>query len=33
VRQQLPEGAFLELVVKVDPAWQNRPRALDRLGY
>jgi GTP-binding protein Era len=33
VRQQLPEGAFLELVVKVDKDWQRRPRALERLGY
>jgi GTP-binding protein Era len=33
VRQQLPEGAFIELVVKVDKDWQRRPRALDRLGY
>jgi GTP-binding protein Era len=32
-RAQLPEGAFLELVVKVDRDWQSRPRALDRLGY
>jgi GTP-binding protein Era len=33
VRAQLPPGAFLELVVKVDPDWQRRPRALERLGY
>ena len=33
VRKQLPPGAFLELQVKVDPDWQRRPRALDRLGY
>ena len=33
VRRQLPEGAFLELFVKVDKDWQRRPRALDRLGY
>jgi len=33
VRRQLPEGAFVELVVKVDKDWQRRPRALDRLGY
>ena len=32
-REQLPEGAFLELVVRVDKDWQRRPRALDRLGY
>ena len=33
VRQQLPEGAFLELFVKVDKDWQRHPRALQRLGY
>jgi len=33
VREQLPPGAYLELVVKVDKDWQRRPRALDRLGY
>jgi GTP-binding protein Era len=33
VRAQLDEGAYLELVVKVDPNWQRRPRALERLGY
>ena len=33
VRAQLPQGAYLELVVKVDKDWQRRPRALDRLGY
>ncbi|MDP6480464.1 MAG: GTPase Era [Acidimicrobiales bacterium] len=32
-RAQLPEGVFLELVVKVDRDWQRRPKALDRLGY
>jgi GTP-binding protein Era len=32
-RAQLPPGAFLELVVKVDPGWQSRPHALERLGY
>ena len=32
-REQLPEGAFLELVVRVDKDWQRRPRSLDRLGY
>jgi GTP-binding protein Era len=32
-REQLPEGAFLELVVRVDKDWQRRSRALDRLGY
>jgi GTPase len=33
VREQLPEGAYLELFVKVDKDWQRRPRALERLGY
>jgi GTP-binding protein Era len=33
VRAQLPAGAYLELVVKVDKDWQRRPRALERLGY
>jgi GTPase len=33
VRSQLPEGAYLELHVKVDKDWQRRPAALDRLGY
>ena len=33
VREQLPPGAFIELVVRVDKDWQRRPRALDRLGY
>ena len=33
VREQLPEGAYLELVVKIDPNWQRRPKALERLGY
>jgi GTP-binding protein Era len=33
VRAQLPEGAFIELVVKVDKDWQRRPAALERLGY
>jgi GTP-binding protein Era len=32
-RSQLPEGAFLELVVRVDKGWQRQPRSLDRLGY
>ncbi|MBJ31879.1 MAG: GTPase Era [Acidimicrobiaceae bacterium] len=32
-RAQLPEGAFLELVVRVDKGWQRHPKALDRLGY
>lgn len=33
VREQLPDGAFLELFVKVDKDWQRRPKALERLGY
>jgi GTPase len=32
-RAQLPEGAFLELFVKVDKDWQHRAKALERLGY
>jgi GTP-binding protein Era len=33
VRKQLPEGAFIELFVKVEKHWQDRPESLDRLGY
>jgi GTP-binding protein Era len=33
VREQLPEGAFIELFVKVDKDWQRRAKALERLGY
>ena len=33
VREQLADGAFLELVVRVDKNWQRRPRSLARLGY
>ena len=33
VREQLPEGAFIELFVRVDRDWQRQPLALDRLGY
>ena len=33
VRAQLPEGAYLELHVKVDKDWQRRASALDRLGF
>ena len=33
VRAQLRDGAYVELVVKVDPDWQRQPKALDRLGY
>ncbi len=31
-RKQLPEGAFLELHVKVDKDWQRQAKALERLG-
>ncbi len=33
VRQQLPPGAFLELVVNVEKDWQHDPDAIERLGY
>jgi GTP-binding protein Era len=33
VRKQLPEGAYIELFVKVDKDWQRTPRAIERLGY
>jgi GTP-binding protein Era len=33
VREQLPDGAFLELFVKVDKDWQRRAKSLERLGY
>ena len=33
VRAQLPEGAYLDLHVKVDRNWQRRDDALDRLGF
>jgi GTPase len=33
VNAQLPEGTFLELIVKVEPGWQRSDDALDRLGY
>lgn len=33
VRQQLPDGAFLELMVVVDKNWQHRPDRVERLGY
>jgi GTP-binding protein Era len=33
VRRQLPEGAYLELFVKVDKDWDRTPKALERLGY
>ncbi len=32
-RAQLPEGAYLELRVKVDKNWQRRPDRVERLGY
>jgi GTP-binding protein Era len=32
-RAQLPEGAYLELFVKVEPNWQSRPAALEQLGF
>ena len=33
VREELPEGAYLDLHVKVERRWQNRAEMLDRLGY
>jgi GTP-binding protein Era len=33
VRRQLPDGAYLDLHVRVDKDWQRRPKALERLGY
>ena len=33
VREQLREGAFLELFVRIDPEWQHKPAAVRRLGY
>ncbi len=33
VRRQLPEGTYLELLVKVDKDWQSRPKAMERFGY
>jgi GTP-binding protein Era len=33
VRAQLPEGMFIELFVKVDKDWQQRPDRVERLGY
>ena len=32
-RAQLPDGAYLELFVKVDKDWQRRPDRVERLGY
>ena len=33
VRKQLPAGAFIELVVAVEPNWQQDRSAIERLGY
>jgi GTP-binding protein Era len=33
VREQLPPGAFVELHVRVEKRWQERPEAIERLGY
>ncbi|MGI8662134.1 MAG: GTPase Era [Acidimicrobiales bacterium] len=33
VREQLPDGVYLELFVKVDKDWQRKAKALERLGY
>ncbi len=33
VRAQLPDGAYVELFVRVEPHWPQRADALDRLGY
>jgi GTPase len=33
VRETLPEGAYLELHVKVEKHWQDRDEMLNRLGY
>jgi GTP-binding protein Era len=33
VRAQMPDGVFLDLVVKVEKDWQRRDASLDRLGY
>ena len=33
VRQTLPEGAYLDLHVKVEKHWQDRDEMLNRLGY
>ncbi|MGH9280740.1 MAG: GTPase Era [Acidimicrobiales bacterium] len=32
VRDQLRDGAYLELAVRVEPDWQRRPAMFDRLG-
>lgn len=33
VRHQLPEGAYIELVVSVDRDWQRKPARIEELGY
>jgi GTPase len=33
VRANLPEGAYLDLHVKVEKHWQDRDEMLNRLGY
>jgi GTPase Era involved in 16S rRNA processing len=33
VRQQMPDGAYVELAVKVDKDWQRRPESFRRLGF
>jgi GTP-binding protein Era len=33
VREQMDDGVFLDLVVKVEKDWQRRDASLDRLGY
>jgi GTP-binding protein Era len=33
VRQQLPDGVFIELFVVVDKNWQHRADRVERLGY
>ena len=33
VREQMPEGAFIELFVKVAKDWQKQAKTLERLGY
>lgn len=33
VREALPPGAYIELRVRVERRWQQRPDVLDRLGY
>ena len=33
VRAELPPGAYLELVVRVEKRWQQREDQIDRLGY